>query len=251
MTGVQTCALPIYHPRQRDAAVRKRGIGAVAVRRRVPACGSAQQCFSAGERGDGDDPGAVPLPEMDLSKDALKALHTPVIYILGGTRDIAWVNGMNDFNRIVLTYKDGAVFELFKFRSMRHDAEKQGKAQWAAENDSRVTRVGRVIRKLRIDEIPQAINVLRGDMSLIGPRPERPEFVEQLKQAIPLYDLRHSVLPGISGWAQVNYPYGASIEDARRKLEYDLFYIVNSSLLLDVRIILRTIRVVIFRHGSR
>jgi sugar transferase (PEP-CTERM system associated) len=147
--------------------------------------------------------------------------------------------------------RDERVFELLKFRSMITNAESEGRPQWASANDERVTRIGRVLRTLRVDEIPQVINVLKGDMSFIGPRPERPAFVQDLKQVIPFYHLRHYVLPGITGWAQVNYPYGASVEDAKRKLEYDLYYMVNASPLLDLRIILRTIRVLIFRTGSR
>src|SRR5690606_24678473 len=126
----------------------------------------------------------------------------------------------------------GRPFTLLKFRSMRVDAEKNGH-QWAAQHDPRVTRVGAVIRKLRIDELPQIICVLRGDMSFIGPRPERPYFVEQLAAQIPFYDERHCVKPGISGWAQINYPYGASLEDARQKLAYDLYYVKNRRLFLD------------------
>jgi sugar transferase (PEP-CTERM system associated) len=147
--------------------------------------------------------------------------------------------------------RDERVFELLKFRSMITNAESGGSPQWAKVNDARVTRIGRLLRTLRVDEIPQVINVLKGDMSFIGPRPERPEFVQQLKQVIPFYHLRHYVLPGVTGWAQVNYPYGASVEDAKRKLEYDLYYILDASPLLDLRIILRTIRVLMFRTGSR
>ncbi len=142
-------------------------------------------------------------------------------------------------------------FTLYKFRSMQNDAERGNGAQWAAPDDPRVTRVGRVLRKLHLDEIPQMVNVLRGEMSFIGPRPERPEFVAELKRAIPFYHLRHYVPPGLTGWAQVNYPYGASGEDAKRKLEYDLYYILHASPLLDLRILLRTARVVLFRQGSR
>ncbi|MEG2172290.1 MAG: sugar transferase [Desulfovibrionaceae bacterium] len=141
-------------------------------------------------------------------------------------------------------------FTVYKFRSMRQDAEKDG-AVWAQKNDSRVTRFGKFIRKVRIDELPQLWNVLNGDMSLIGPRPERMQFVEQLKLDIPFYGLRHSVKPGVTGWAQVCYPYGASVEDARHKLEYDLYYVKNMSLLLDIKIILKTIGVVLFPKGAR
>jgi len=141
-------------------------------------------------------------------------------------------------------------FFVHKFRSMRVDAEKEG-AVWAKKNDDRATRVGRFIRKVRIDELPQLWDVFKGTMSLIGPRPERPEFVSGLKETIPFYGLRHSVKPGVTGWAQVCYPYGASEEDARRKLEYDLYYIKNMSLILDVKIILKTIGVVLFPSGAR
>ncbi len=146
--------------------------------------------------------------------------------------------------------KDNLVFTLWKFRSMRNNAEENG-AVWAEEKDPRITRVGKWIRLLRIDELPQLINVFCGEMSLIGPRPERPEFVRQLSEKIPYYSLRHAIRPGITGWAQVNYRYGASVEDARFKLEYDLYYIKNMSLLLDLKILLRTIGVILFGQGAR
>ncbi|HVX67705.1 MAG TPA: TIGR03013 family XrtA/PEP-CTERM system glycosyltransferase, partial [Bryobacteraceae bacterium] len=141
-------------------------------------------------------------------------------------------------------------FEVLKFRSMRVTAESGG-AQWAAKNDPRVTRVGRYLRKFRLDELPQFINVIRGDMSFVGPRPERPVFVEQLKKQIPYYAERHSVRPGLTGWAQVQYPYGATVEDAFRKLEYDLFYLKNMSVLFDVAIVIQTVRTVLFGTGAR
>jgi lipopolysaccharide/colanic/teichoic acid biosynthesis glycosyltransferase len=131
------------------------------------------------------------------------------------------------------------------------NAEHGGRPQWADLHDPRVTLVGKLMRKLHIDEIPQMINVLKGEMSFIGPRPERPEFVKMLNEAIPFYHLRHYVPPGITGWAQVMYPYGASIEDAKRKLQFDLYYILHASPLLDLRILLRTARVIFFRTGSR
>ena len=142
-------------------------------------------------------------------------------------------------------------FELIKFRSMRVDAEQTTGAQWAAKDDPRVTRIGRFLRKYRLDELPQFINVIRGDMSFVGPRPERPCFVEQLREQIPYYDERHSARPGITGWAQVSYPYGSNVEDAANKLEYDLFYLKNMSLMFDVAIIFQTIRIVISGHGGR
>ncbi|HVC62145.1 MAG TPA: exopolysaccharide biosynthesis polyprenyl glycosylphosphotransferase [Acetobacteraceae bacterium] len=142
-------------------------------------------------------------------------------------------------------------FTLCKFRSMRVDAEAGGDPRWAQQQDPRVTRVGRLIRAMRIDELPQLINVLAGEMSMIGPRPERPHFVEQLTRVIPLYRQRAYVKPGITGWAQVNYPYGASVEDAREKLAYDLYYVKNRSLLLDLLILMATVRVILFREGAR
>ncbi len=144
----------------------------------------------------------------------------------------------------------GKTFKVIKFRSMRKDAEKNG-AVWAMENDPRVTRVGAFIRKTRIDEIPQMWNVLKGEMSFVGPRPERPVFVEQLTKKIPYYSLRHAVKPGITGWAQVCYPYGATEEDALRKLEYDLYYIKNMSVFIDILIVFRTVKTILFRKGAR
>lgn len=147
--------------------------------------------------------------------------------------------------------RNGQVFTLCKFRSMRVDAEAAGTPRWASRQDDRVTRVGRLIRLTRIDEIPQAINVLLGHMSLVGPRPERPAFVAELSRLIPHYDDRAVVRPGITGWAQVNYPYGASVEDARMKLAYDLYYVKHRSLFLDLLILVATVRVVLFQEGSR
>lgn len=146
---------------------------------------------------------------------------------------------------------NGTVFKLMKFRSMRTDAEKDGVPRWAAVNDSRITRVGAFIRHTRIDEIPQIFNVLRGEMSFIGPRPERPYFVDELRQSIPYYFERHRVKPGISGWAQLNYPYGASVEDAKEKFQYDLYYIKNYSLFLDLIVLIQTARVVLWPDGVR
>ena len=142
-------------------------------------------------------------------------------------------------------------FKLFKFRTMRADAEKQTGAVWAQQNDPRITRVGKFLRKTRVDEIPQLFNVLRGDMSFVGPRPERPEFVEKLKTIIPYYSKRHFIKPGITGWAQVRYPYGSSVEDAVEKLRYDLYYIKNLSPLLDTLVFFETVKVVLFGKGAR
>jgi sugar transferase (PEP-CTERM system associated) len=145
----------------------------------------------------------------------------------------------------------GEVFELIKLRSMREDAEVAGEAVWAQENDPRITRVGTWIRKLRIDELPQSWNVLKGDMSFVGPRPERPQFVADLEAQLSYYAERHMVKPGITGWAQINYPYGASLEDSRHKLEYDLYYAKNYTPFLDVLILLQTLRVVLWPDGAR
>ena len=144
----------------------------------------------------------------------------------------------------------GEVFSVRKFRSMRVDAEKDG-AQWAQKNDSRVTRVGGFMRKSRIDELPQILNVLVGDMSFVGPRPERPEFVEDLAKQIPYFKERHRMKPGITGWAQISYRYGASIQDAEEKLKYDLYYIKNHGLLFDLFILVRTVEIVLLGAGVR
>jgi sugar transferase (PEP-CTERM system associated) len=144
--------------------------------------------------------------------------------------------------------KNGNTFMVLKFRSMRADAEKAGPV-WASKDDDRTTRVGRVIRKLRIDEIPQFWNIFRGEMDFVGPRPERPHFVSQLAEEIPYYDQRHLIAPGLTGWAQIKYPYGASIEDARQKLQYDLYYIKNQSLTLDAIILFETIKIILFGRG--
>ena len=145
----------------------------------------------------------------------------------------------------------GRPFMCLKFRSMRIDAEKDGVARWASKNDERVTRIGAFIRKCRVDELPQLISVLRGEMSLVGPRPERPSFVRQLQADIPFYDIRHSVKPGVTGWAQVRYSYGASMEDARKKHQFDLYYVKNHSLFLDVLVLVETVSVVLFREGAQ
>jgi len=147
--------------------------------------------------------------------------------------------------------EDGKVFKIYKFRSMRADSEKETGPVWATEDDPRITRVGRIIRKLRIDEVPQLWNVFKGDMSFVGPRPERLYFVEQLTRKIPYYNERHSVKPGITGWAQIKYPYGASEEDALQKLKYDLYYIKNMSLVMDLMVIFQTAKIVLLGRGAR
>jgi sugar transferase (PEP-CTERM system associated) len=146
--------------------------------------------------------------------------------------------------------KDGKIFRLLKFRSMRQDAEPDGPV-WADVSDDRATRVGKVIRKMRLDEIPQMVNVLRGEMSFVGPRPERPFFVEQLRKELPYYFQRHTVKPGITGWAQIKCPYGASKEDALEKLKYEYYYIKHMSLIFDLTIIMETIKTVLLSRGAR
>ena len=144
----------------------------------------------------------------------------------------------------------GKLFTAYKFRTMRQDAEANG-AVWAVKDDPRVTRVGMIMRKTRLDEIPQLWNVLRGDMAFVGPRPERPEFVQWLSQEIPYYDLRHMIRPGITGWAQVRYQYGASLEETKRKLEYDLYYVKHQTIGLDLLIMFETIKTIILRRGAQ
>jgi len=146
---------------------------------------------------------------------------------------------------------DGKVFTLMKFRSMKVNAEKDGKAVWASKNDNRITATGKFIRKTRIDELPQILNILKGDMRLVGPRPERPEFVEDLATKIPYYKKRHTVKPGLAGWAQLKYPYGATERDAYEKLQYDLYYVKNHNVIMDFFILLQTIEIVIMGKGAR
>jgi len=147
--------------------------------------------------------------------------------------------------------ESGRVFEILKFRSMHVDAEKDGIARWAKKDDDRVTRVGKFLRLTRVDELPQLINVMRGDMSFVGPRPERPPFVHELSQKVPFYASRHSVKPGITGWAQIRYPYGASVDDAVQKLQFDIYYVKNHSLFLDLVVLFQTAQVVLFGKGAR
>ena len=147
--------------------------------------------------------------------------------------------------------ENGAVFKIFKFRSMRRDAELAGKPVWARDNDDRITRTGRFIRTTRLDELPQLWNIMRGDMSFVGPRPERPFFVDQLAKEIPFYLQRHSVKPGLTGWAQVKYQYGSTVEDAMEKLRYDLYYIKHLSIIFDLTIVLDTVKVILFGKGAK
>lgn len=177
----------------------------------------------------------VAAPLMVLTALAIKIMEGPKASI---------------FYRQVRVGQYGRPFRLLKFRSMREDAEKDG-AQWAQKNDSRVTPIGAFTRLTRIDELPQILNVLRGEMSFVGPRPERPEFVGQLKERIPYYRERHTIKPGITGWAQLCYPYGSSEQDAIEKLQYDLFYVKNHSLLFYLAILVQTVEVIVWRKGAR
>lgn len=164
---------------------------------------------------------------------------------------IAFEDGGPVFYRQERVGQNGRRFRVIKFRSMGTDAEKDGTPQWAVANDNRVTHVGRFIRKLRIDELPQLFNVFMGDMSLVGPRPERPYFVDQLTAEVPFYAVRHCVKPGVTGWAQVRYQYGASVDDAVQKLQYDLYYVKNHTLLLDIVVLAETVRVVLTGEGAQ
>jgi lipopolysaccharide/colanic/teichoic acid biosynthesis glycosyltransferase len=171
--------------------------------------------------------------------------------MIGAAVAIVIESGFPIFYRQERIGLDSKPFNVIKFRSMRTDAEKDGKPRWATSGDSRVTRVGRIIRKLRIDELPQLISVLKGDMSLVGPRPERQFFVEKLTNEIQFYAVRHSVKPGVTGWAQVRYPYGASVEDSAQKLQYDLYYVKNHTLFLDMVILFETVGVVLSGKGAQ
>jgi lipopolysaccharide/colanic/teichoic acid biosynthesis glycosyltransferase len=166
---------------------------------------------------------------------------------------VAFVNAMTSrgplFYRQQRVGRGGATFEMLKFRTMIPEAEEQSGATWAAKRDNRITPVGRLLRPLRLDELPQCWNVLRGHMSIIGPRPERPEFVEKLADELPFYRARHAVRPGITGWAQIQFEYGDSVEDAKVKLEYDLYYVKHAGPLLDLRIVLKTIPVMLRMGG--
>ena len=178
----------------------------------------------------------------------LLSISMPVLF---GAIALIWVGGQGSiFIKQERITKNGRVFWLYKLRTMRSDAEIKG-PQWATERDPRITRVGALLRRFRIDELPQLVNVLSGDMSLVGPRPERPVFVDQLSHSIQLYPLRHTFKAGLTGWAQINYPYGASEDDAKRKLEYDLYYIKNYNLLRELSIILQTLRVLFWPPGVR
>jgi sugar transferase (PEP-CTERM system associated) len=186
-----------------------------------------------------------------FASGVLVVLASPIMLLAGLA---IWLedgrNGRGIFYRQNRVGFEGRVFPLIKFRSMRVDAEAGG-AQWAQKQDPRVTRVGSLIRRTRIDELPQLLNILRGHMGFVGPRPERPEFVAQLEEKIPYYSYRHSVKPGLTGWAQLCFPYGSSIEDARQKLQYDLYYVKHHNLLLDLTILVQTVEVVLMGKGAR
>ena len=183
-----------------------------------------------------------------LASFLLLAIVAPFLLV---AMALVWLDdGAPVFYRQQRVTRHGVRFHILKLRTMRRDAEARG-AVWAAERDPRITRVGTFLRRTRLDELPQLFNILRGDMSFVGPRPERPEFVEALSREIPLYAERHAVKAGLTGWAQINYPYGASLDDARSKLSYDLYYIKNFSILFDVLIIAQTLRAVLWPSGVR
>jgi exopolysaccharide biosynthesis polyprenyl glycosylphosphotransferase len=186
-----------------------------------------------------------------LASVVLLALLWPVMLLVALAIKLGEGLSAAIFYRQVRVGQHGHAFVLYKFRTMRQDAEADGQARWASTDDDRITPVGAFLRKTRLDELPQLWNVLVGEMSLVGPRPERPEFVEQLTTSVPYYAERHCVKPGVTGWAQLCYPYGASEKDALEKLKFDLYYVKNHSLLFDLAIILQTIEVVLWRKGSR
>ena len=187
---------------------------------------------------------------FDITASSLLLLLTLPVFLL--TALLIWLeSGSPILYRQERVGEYGRIFNVLKFRSMRKDAERDGVPQWAKKQDDRVTHVGKVIRKLRIDELPQIFNVMKGDMSFVGPRPERPYFVDELTKKITYYPSRHTVKPGITGWAQIRYSYGATVEDAMQKLQYDLYYVKNHSLFLDIVILMQTAQVVLFGKGAR
>jgi sugar transferase (PEP-CTERM system associated) len=186
---------------------------------------------------------------IDLTLSVLMALITVPAMVLTALA-VFLEDGRPVLYRQERVGENGRAFVLLKFRSMRKDAEEEGRPLWAKDGDDRVTRVGGFIRKTRLDELPQLWNVIRGDMSFVGPRPERPFFVDELSRAIPFYQQRHAVKPGITGWAQVKYRYGSSLEDAMEKLRYDLYYIKHLSVIFDLTIVFDTVKVVLFRKGA-
>lgn len=201
--------------------------------------------------------GFVQGPARRLAKRTFDVVTSAVLLVVAAPVMLLTALAIKVDSRGPLFYRQervglgGRAFQCVKFRSMCIDAESDGVARWATKNDSRVTRVGAFLRKTRIDELPQLFSVLKGEMSIVGPRPERPEFVAKLKSQIPFYDLRHGVKPGVTGWAQVRYTYGASVEDARKKHQFDLYYLKNNTLLLDLQILVETVTVVLFREGAQ
>jgi exopolysaccharide biosynthesis polyprenyl glycosylphosphotransferase len=204
-------------------------------------------------------PGFQRRPLVDAGKRALDLVGATVMLLLGSPVMVAVALGVwiESHGRGPILFHQTRVglgerpFRLHKFRSMRADAEADGVARWATVGDPRVTRLGRFLRRTRLDELPQLFNVLRGEMSLVGPRPERPEFVAELSGRLRYYRERHRVKPGLTGWAQLNYQYGSSIDDAKKKLEYDLYYVKNASLFLDLVILLETVEIVLWGKGAR
>lgn len=201
--------------------------------------------------------GFVQGPARRLAKRTFDVVTSAILLVVAAPVMLLTALAIKVDSRGPLFYRQervglgGRAFQCVKFRSMCIDAESDGVARWATKNDSRVTRVGAFLRKTRIDELPQLFSVLKGEMSIVGPRPERPEFVAKLKSQIPFYDLRHGVKPGVTGWAQVRYTYGASVEDARKKHQFDLYYLKNNTLLLDLQILVETVTVVLFREGAQ
>jgi len=201
--------------------------------------------------------GFVQGPARRLAKRAFDVVTSAMLLVIAAPVMLLTALAIKADSRGPVFYRQervglgGRAFQCVKFRSMCIDAESDGVARWATKNDSRVTRVGAFLRKTRIDELPQLFSVLKGEMSIVGPRPERPEFVAKLKSQIPFYDLRHGVKPGVTGWAQVRYSYGASVEDARKKHQFDLYYLKNNTLLLDLQILVETVTVVLFREGAQ
>jgi lipopolysaccharide/colanic/teichoic acid biosynthesis glycosyltransferase len=189
---------------------------------------------------------------FDLAVGSLMFLVSAPLMVLVAIASLIESRGRDPiFYHQVRVGQNGRLFRLHKFRSMRVDAESDGIARWASASDPRITPLGHLLRKGRLDELPQIFNVLKGQMSLVGPRPERPEFVDRLGASIPFYSERHRVKPGVTGWAQLLYPYGSDEEDAKHKLEYDLYYVKHAGIVLDLVILLQTVEVVLLGKGAR
>jgi sugar transferase (PEP-CTERM system associated) len=235
LAGVDVTDLPTFYEREQG-------------RLRIDWLSAGWLVFGEGFRS--NRPDRIAKKVFDLALGSLLMLISFPVMVITALA-ILIEDGGPIFYRQTRVGMSGKPFSILKFRSMRKDAEKTSQPVWAQVGDSRITRVGRIIRRLRIDELPQVINVLRGEMSVVGPRPERPPFVDELLKLIPYYSVRHSVKPGITGWAQVRYPYAASVDSAAEKLEYDLYYVKNRSLFLDMLIGIETVGVVVFGTGSR